>query len=405
MIKTNHIFENYLSKMIFSSLLVLSLFMFTAFSFMAVFHILILLPAIYFTYVTLKNNTYRPSLSTKMLMIVIVIDIISVLAAPDIAKPIKNIFKLKYFLVALLSIPALSFYLNRCEKKTKILLLKIYLFSTTLVTVVGIIALYTGYNYLRMTPSCHECRACGMYGMYMSYGYGLQFFLIIVLGILLEKKHSFKLPRFWLVAVLIINGVGLYLSYDRGAILAMICAIPFFMFKQNKKLFVYGIVGAIILLVSSFLFVPKVKELVYSAKRMHSLEIRLAQYETAIMVAKEKPFFGIGYRNFEPNVKALKEKWKIPMAYFSGDAHSNFFEQLASTGFIGLLFLLLFHIFWFKEMYARDDIIGKIGIPFVVSLFVSGQFQATLWDGENLFLIMFFYSISQINFKSKKESL
>ena len=40
------------------------------------------------------------------------------------------------------------------------------------------------------------------------------------------------------------------------------------------------------------------------------------------------------------------------------------------------------------ELYRRDDPFGKIVFPFVIALFISGQFQYTFGDGENAFLIM-----------------
>jgi O-antigen ligase len=74
-------------------------------------------------------------------------------------------------------------------------------------------------------------------------------------------------------------------------------------------------------------------------------------------------------------------------------------EHLASTGILGFLAMLLFHLFWLIEMVKRKDLIGQITIGFIVSLFVSGQVEYTLGDGETLFFLMFVYSWSQISRK------
>ena len=84
------------------------------------------------------------------------------------------------------------------EKIISIILNKIkfliwaFLASTTIATVSGLIGLYTGFNPLKFKNACHPTRACGLYGMYMTYGYGINFFMVIVTGFLFYKNKCFK---------------------------------------------------------------------------------------------------------------------------------------------------------------------------------------------------------------------
>src|SRR5690606_13348736 len=84
-----------------------------------------------------------------------------------------------------------------------------------------------------------------------------------------------------------------------------------------------------------------------------------------------------------------------PYASFTGHAHNNYLEHLATTGILGLWCLLSFHFFWGLESYRRQDPLAKLALPLVVSLSFSGLFQYTFGDGENLFFIMACYALSQ----------
>ena len=105
---------------------------------------------------------------------------------------------------------------------------------------------------------------------------------------------------------------------------------------------------------------------------------------------------GWGFRNFEPNTVKIKEKYNIANTTYGGHAHNNLLEHLASTGIIGFVLVGFFHLFWLLEMWRRDDWIGDMILPFVVSFTVAGLFQYTFGDGENLFLITAIYALSLI---------
>ncbi len=402
--------DNKMIKLSYAALIVWAICIFTSFSISAIGHILLFIPAIYFTYKLLNKDRatlkFKIPFSTWALLALIIVGIISVLMNfNDIAKPLKNIFKLKYFLIGILAIPAYIYsFKNYIDEKKIRLIINIFLITTALATISGLIGLFSGFNPLRFKGACHESRACGMYGMYMTYGYGIQYVVILLAGMALFRK---KLDKFFstkiLIASLVINFTGLYLSYTRGAWIGTLCAIPFFFWYKNKKIFLVTILSMIILSAGIFFSVPKVKDVFLGKSRQESNLVRISQYKTAIKVFEEKPLFGIGYRNFEPNVEKYKKKYSIEYQEFNGHGHSNFFEHLASTGVFGLIALLLFHIFWFFETTKVADEVGAITTAFIISLFVSGQFQYTIGDGENIFLIMAVYMLFQVySFYKKK---
>lgn len=393
-------------RLTYASCVVLALGLFTSFSFLALGHIFLLLPGLYFCWQNFNNEKIEThlSLSALCLLVLVTVGIFSLLFN-EVEDPLRKALKLKYFLFGVLGIyayqKAFTYYIH--EKKIRFLLNAV-LISTTIGTLSGLIGLYTGWNPLRFKEACHPTRNCGAYGMYMTYGYGIQFFMVILTGFILYRK---KVERYcnlkFLYTAFAINLLGLVLSYARGALIGFLVSLPFFFFKKRKKTF--AMVFFILLMGGSILFMTnnKFKDLFLSSQRIESNMIRISQFKAAFYAFKERPFLGIGYRNFEPNVYALKKRYQIDYPQYMGHAHNNFLEALASTGIFGFTFLILFHLFWLRESYLRKDILGNIAFPLIIALIISGQFQYTIGDGENMFLLMMAYSLSQISLQRNED--
>lgn len=383
----------------YSATLLLAAMLFISNSLTAGFHVLIVVPAFYFFYQAHKNGNKHLSKSTICLVLYCLWAVISTLLA---GSPVIYLSKLKYFLIGILSIYAFQAladqYLN--EKRLKILINTFLIFST-IASLSGIIALYTGFHYLRMKPACHPERACGMYGMYMSYGYGMGAFLIVLLGIFYwKKKLKINVTPVLLYSAVAVNSIGFYLSLARGAVVGLICGLAGFFLRKKPKISLFILIGSIFSITAIYFLSPKFQDML--ARRQGSNDARVSQYKGVWYAFTENPIIGLGYRNFEDNVVAIKVKHNVQGAlYFGGTAHNNFLEALANNGILGFLLLLAFHVIWFTEMWKRNDLIGTIVIGFIINLFVGGQVETTLSDGETLFFIMFIYAWSQI--KIKKE--
>ncbi|MGB0455266.1 MAG: O-antigen ligase family protein, partial [Bacteriovoracaceae bacterium] len=255
--------------------------------------------------------------------------------------------------------------------------------ATSLATISGLIGLWTGFNPIKMKAACHETRACGLYGMYMTYGYGIALFQVLVTGLLLyRKKFEHLIKTHWIAIAFFINLLGLVFSYARGAWIAYAIACPFLFIKSYPKRFIQVAVLSVITLILSIAFIPKVKNMFFN--RHQSNVERISFYTAAFYAFKEKPFFGYGYKNFEPNTIKLKWRYKIPHLEKPGHAHSNYLEHLASTGGLGVIALLLFCFSWLYKSWKKSEIL----LSFVIAFMISGLFQYTFGDGENLFLMM-----------------
>jgi O-antigen ligase len=374
-------------RITFAALIVLACGIFTSVSFSALSHVFLLISGTYFTKRWLLKRDLPIKKSWWALVGVMVVCWFSVLANwSEIDQPIKNIIKTKYFLVALLSYFSFGYFkrdfLN--HKRTAILL-KLFLFATTLATISGLVALKTGFNPIKMKDACHATRACGLYGMYMTYGYGISLFMVLMTGMLLNLKLFKKwIAPHWIIIAYGINFLGLVFSFARGAWLGFMIALPFFFLKKQPRKFFMTALIALFIFGISFIS-PKVRD-VFLNRSVSNMQ-RIAFYKTALTVFKEKPLLGYGYRNFEQQVPVLKERYNIEYPERGGHAHNNVLEHLASTGLVGAIAFILFLGLWLGEAYHKSWLFA-----FVISFITSGMVQYTFGDGENLFLILSMFS-------------
>lgn len=397
--------KNIWYQLTYASLIVMGIGSFTSVSFSAIGHILLLPPAVFFTIKAAKEGTLTKLPKSSWALWGVVFSIIcSVLINwSDMHTPVKAIMKAKYFVLPLLGIYA---YRETFEhwmdlKKIKILL-GLTLFATTLASVSGLVGMFTGFNPIKFKAACHPSRSCGLFGMYMTYGYGISMYVVLAIVMFFQMKVWKNISPWWALLInAFVNGIGLIASFSRGAWIGSFVGVGAYLFKVNKKylmtLTALGAIGFGMAYFSS----TSVQEMIHGKARKSSSTIRLGLYQAAFYAFKENPVFGKGYRNFEPQSVALKEKYDLPHPEFQGHAHNNFIEHLASTGGVGFIFLVAFHLLWLFESYRKKGVHGKLVFPFVVTFIVTGMFQYTFGDGENVFFIMAIYALSQVDFSKR----
>jgi O-antigen ligase len=130
--------------------------------------------------------------------------------------------------------------------------------------------------------------------------------------------------------------------------------------------------------------------------RVDSNEERLGCWLAALKAVEEKPLLGYGYLNFEPNSRAIKERYHLPRPEFGGHAHNDLLEILATSGLLGGACFLLWICLWFQELLRRKDISTQLVIPILVGFLASGLTQVTFNDGENIFFFMLVYALSMV---------
>ena len=210
--------------LIYGSIMILALGVLTSISLLALSHILIAVPALYFLP---KTNFREWSKSTWSLVALTFFIIISVFFNQDIAvNGYKPLSKSKYFIFGFLSIAPFSYYFKNYFNEKKIsYLLYAFCISTSVATIYGIAS-----NLTHLASA--SWRNGGFFGMMMNYAHNMAYFLIIICGLIVGRNEIKKYINLnFLYSVFVINLIGFFLTYTRGAWLGLFAGIPFLFFK------------------------------------------------------------------------------------------------------------------------------------------------------------------------------
>ena len=180
-------------KFLFASILFSFLGLYMSISLIGLGHILLLIPMLFL--VRKKDLAsileYNPA---KYLLGFILVGALSVIFNWGILEnPWKNLLKLKYFIISLLSIPCYEYFieLKSKEKLSSLrLLVRILLISATVASCSGMIGLFSGFNPLTLSKACDPDQNCGLSGMLMTYAYSISIFCSILMGWLINFKEN-----------------------------------------------------------------------------------------------------------------------------------------------------------------------------------------------------------------------
>jgi O-antigen ligase len=363
----------------------------TSVTILSAYQILFTVAVLYFTFQAYKDHNLKLPTSAYWLLAFSLVALIStVINIELIPKPSKNFGRIKYFLYGVGGIYVFRYWLNEATDKTKKIISNTFLFSV----VVG--GLYVIGYYILVKDDARGRPLTET----MRYGYGSAMFLLTLLSAYLhkEKLKNWIGPKFVLIAFFI-GFTGMFLTFTRGAFLAFLCGLPFVLFFYRKKMVLIGL--AVLLLIGGtmggfYLFGTKtnVNFRMLSTKGFSSDEIRMSQWQSAIIAIKERPILGWGLSNFHTQVERIKKNYDLGAKdYVDAHSHNVFLEIGAGTGLLGLLFFLGWLITWAFECFKTGGLVRALVVPFGVAFVVGSQFEVTL-DANNASMIFAFYSLS-----------
>lgn len=300
----------------------------------------------------------------------------------------KSFGKLKFFFIALGTIPTLHYWISGIKINHLKFVLHAFLCS---IIVCGVVALYQVITIGGRTE--------GLIGI-MRYGYASAMVLILLIGFLLQKKNlKLQLNARLLWAAVIFGIIGLLLTQTRGALAGFICALPFsFYFFKPRLGLAIGFLGALLISFIAFAYLFGSGD--YGSRYFKSRNsggdvVRQEQWRSAVIATKEHPWFGWGYNNFYSQVERIKKENNFKtISYVNEHAHNLFLEIAAGTGLVGFILFMGWLISWAYECFKFATPLRGIFIPFGVCIIVSGQFEV-IFDTTNMTLIFMTYSLSQ----------
>ena len=196
------------------------------------------------------------------------------------------------------------------------------------------------------------------------YGAGIAINLFFLLGLYRYKKHDL-LTHLILLSFIVINLIGLYFSYTRGAWLSVVIALAVWFFIHYKIKFkillAIGVSALIVVFISwdaiqialaknrsehtTEQFDERLKSATNITSDASNLE-RLNRWEAAWRMFQARPVvgFGPGTYAFEYAPYQDPEKLTIISTNFGdgGNAHSEYLGPLAEMGILGFIAVLVF---------------------------------------------------------------
>jgi O-antigen ligase len=234
-------------------------------------------------------------------------------------------------------------------------------------------------------------RAFGVYGSPGLIGLQSLVFVIILIGAI-----KIYFPNRILVAF---YGLGctaglasLILSGSRSTYFTIVLLLPcvlLILFKWKKALAILGLCGfcAGLVFMSSDFVANRVETGLKEAQIYlnnpnpatvdhASVGTRLEMWKASLLIAKEKPLLGAGWRNFQENTKPFVEQGAVSVsASQHPHPHSMYFESLVTTGALGLFFTLALFVHS-ARIGLRSEVLnsvpGRLLIVFTLAFALNG---------------------------------
>lgn len=381
--------QNYMINLISASVFFLAAGIFTSVTILSAYQVLIVIPMVYFTYFSIKNKELKLPVSSWFLLAFAATALLSLTLNYDLLpNPSKNFGRVKYFLYGVAGIFVFRVWIKEASNKAKKILMYAFYASVT------VAAIYSMY-YVTIAS---DGRAKGLTET-MRYGYGSAMSMIIVLSAILHRGklgHWFNWKA--AIGILFLGLTGMYLTYTRGALLGLMCGMPFvlYFFRPKLGLILGGLITAgIVALGLFYLFGTSKYESRFLSNRANGADhIRSSQWKAAVIAIKERPLLGWGLSNFHSQLKRIKYQYDLDAKeYHDAHAHNLFLEIGAGTGLVGLILFLGWVLSWAVEAFKAGGLYRILIIPFGVVFVVSSQFEVT-FDAMNATMIFFLYSMS-----------
>ena len=341
----------------------------------------------------------------------IIIVISSLISINPIVSLKSGVLSLRFFIFVLAGVFLLSNFEPGCK----------YLFYTytcfiMFIAVDAFVQYFYGYNFFLIEP-IDETRITGFFGNEKKLGsYLVRFFPILIgLSLIFIKNKNFLIL---LVPALILFFL-LFLTRERITLVFFLITIIYLtvyfwneILKNMKVFILFTVILISIPVLMHYFDVAGIKKrLVHTKKQITNDHEGLVFYsmqhqsfaKTSFEIFKSNKLFGSGIKSYRETCKQVKLSFKKNC---STHPHNVFFQLLAETGLLGILFYLTFLflvikelvLFFFCKNKRTPNVFFLLSFFFYFNpLFPSGQFFNNWYMGIGTFpLIFYFY------FKLKK---
>jgi O-antigen ligase len=217
-------------------------------------------------------------------------------------------------------------------------------------------------------------------------------FLVILVPFLMAAALMQRRGRSLYVAALLLAVLGIYASFSRGALLGL-AAIPLFFIPRRQMAYVLPVFVALVLLATPNLVRERFETL---SGQESDVATRVDFWRTAEDIWHAHPILGVGVGGY-PQAYAeskLPGKRFLPNTVFQPppDAHNLYLNQLAETGLLGLIALLVVLVLALRaSLQLRRSrlrwlkLMGNAALASLVAFSIHNLFDVTLLEGTSMF--------------------
>ena len=248
-------------------------------------------------------------------------------------------------------------------------------------------------------------RTGGLFGhsMALAHSYGPLFVISMVLTA--AAVYARAKNKIILILTSALLALTLLFTFSRGVWLGVTLALIGCGFIFNRRLGSFVLVMALLGGGTLFAGWPKFRErviqILYSDQNYDSE--RFVIWNANLYMFKESPIFGIGYGENKRRLREYYDLLGVPPGQFEGHAHNQYLQVLTGTGFLGLLFYLIWcglflKLNWKCFLNAKEDnnhkmtwlLLGILGAQ--ISFHIGGLTEANFTIAKNRMMLVFIWS-------------
>jgi O-antigen ligase len=294
---------------------------------------------------------------------------------------VKDLWKAWYFYWPLAVAPCLLALSPEGRRRV----LRIFLFTFGIVSVIGCAQFFTGWPRVQGIPGFYgRFHVTGFPGHHLSYASIMIFPFFLAVSEIFDQRW---IERRWAIPMAVIGAAAIFGTYSRQVWISLPIGLFAYAVVRLPRRSAIAVFTAGLALIVGVLQIPAIRE---RAAAGMGVSDRLSLWKINIEFFKMRPLTGVGWHHNLQMAGAWYREFKPEVPYpFIGHAHSNFFEFLGGLGLIGVVAYLV----W---TWATVRLSYRAGAGFFAAWIVfhlNGLTQVNLWESKVMHSMMWSVSL------------
>lgn len=232
-------------------------------------------------------------------------------------------------------------------------------------------------------------RAYGAFGWPNDLGIYLS--IVFLLGLIVYFKVQNEKEKIIILAGQMFLIAGLFFSFSRGALLALLLGILVLYFQKKRSIFPVLLWPTVLFVILSIIYLPLLQSRVAAQNylEIRAINERLSQYQDFANVFSTNPLFGVGPGNY---IYALFAQNSNLVPWLYQPVHNVYLLFLAEWGIFGSILALILIGYLFRQIWRYNKQILPIWAFFTV-VFLFDHYFYTAYSGLVIFAVLVVLSV------------